>query len=239
MDFGKLSCFFFVQPKGGPKSLTIQLWGGPKSRSAWLWMPFEIQPVPLYWQILARLYIFEFSNAWHRPVLADFGLLWISKGPPKSNLFKTNQHKTKKNNVQEGVLKQHDFLMPKWSVFALYLLQNISFLCVSRKGIENERQQGVPKTCPKYRFVAQGTYFWFFGRLVERSDMLISFWSAISLPQVKSNRDGDAKNTSTSYLLGGPRQRRGQAEAFRVSKVQVEFEKTFQSLCPCKQGRRI
>ena len=72
------ACFcwcFFVRPKGGPKSWTNQLWGG-------MMAPINNPAGPLSWQILGRLHILLFDNAWHRPVSADFGTHWILKGSP-------------------------------------------------------------------------------------------------------------------------------------------------------------
>jgi len=35
----------------------------------------------------------------------------IFEGGPKSHFFNINQHKIEKKEVQEGVMKKHDFLM--------------------------------------------------------------------------------------------------------------------------------
>ena len=65
----------------------------------------------------------QFQNAERRPpepengiILATFGRFWVSfwipldfEGVPRSYRFVKNQHKMKKNDVQEGVLKKKDF----------------------------------------------------------------------------------------------------------------------------------
>ena len=40
-----------------------------------------------------------------------FGPHWVPKGVPKSQIFAENQHKIRKNEIQECVWKKHEMLM--------------------------------------------------------------------------------------------------------------------------------
>ena len=240
--FGQDWFVFCVRKKVWPKSQTNQLVGNMMGPIGWLLTPFEIQPGPLYWQILAD----SVSLIWQRLTLAGVDEFWIIldfEMGPKSNVFKENQHKIKKDEVQEGVLKKiwfwDWFLIPSWEAlgfqnkhFGWYLLKyEVSVLRgkaskMSCKKIPNWSQDR-----------ARELTFWVVGRLFGRSHFWLLFDRQQKQLKVEESKRRREKRVSPNQ---GRRDGRGLAEAFGVIESQQDLQKRSATPCaPGSKGRRI